>query len=83
MIFPQRNKLETQPPSPQMQAALRPALYRVRRQSFLAWTGRGLLAGLLIIALFLVLARLWPWYGVGIWCLAAGGVCLLLANFWP
>ena len=79
MIYPQRNKLKTFSPGPLMQAALSPALRRVRRQSFVTWLGRGLLAGLLLAVLFLCLARVWPWYGVSAWCLLAGGVCLLLA----
>jgi len=79
MIYPQRNKLETAPPGPLMQAALGPALTRVRSLSLLKWLGRGLLAGLGLAVLFLAIARLWPWYSILWWCLAAGGVSVLLA----
>jgi len=79
MKYPRRNKLETVSPGTLLQAALTPALSRVRRLSWLTWLGRGGLAGLSLTLLLLVIARLWPWYGIIWWCLGAGGVSLLIA----
>lgn len=79
MKYPRRNKLETVSPGPMLQAALSPALNRVRRLAWLMWLERGALAGLSLTVIFLVIARLWPWPGVIWWCLAAGGISLLIA----
>jgi len=79
MNYPQRNKLETTAPGTQLQAALGPALRRVRLLSLAEWLGRGPLAGLGLTVLFLIIARFWPWYSIAAWCLAALGISLLLA----
>lgn len=59
--------------------ALSPVLARLRVQHFLNWVSRGLAAGAVLSALFLVVSYVWPWPDVGYWCLGAGTGAVLLA----
>src|SRR5437764_1422049 len=48
-------------------------------QQMLHWTGRGLLAGLMLACLLLLISRLIPWAAGPYWALGVGATCFLSA----
>ena len=45
----------------EIEYALSPVLARLRAQHFWCWVSRGLAAGAVLSALFLVVSYVWPW----------------------
>src|SRR5438067_11960001 len=65
--------------SEHLSAALRPWHRRLALQQALRWTGRGIIAGLILACLVLLISRLIPWPAAPYWALGIGLACLLFA----
>src|SRR3989442_9804096 len=65
--------------NPQLRSALRPWHRRHVLQQMLHWTGRGLLAGLILACLLLLISRLMPWATAAYWALGIGATFFLCA----
>src|SRR5712691_6986854 len=68
-----------------LRSALRPWHRRHVLQQMLHWTGRGLLAGLILACLLLLISRLIPWATAAYWALGLGAtffLCALSASIW-
>src|SRR5947209_7576396 len=62
-----------------LRLALRPWHRRHVLQQMLHWSGRGLLAGLILACLLLLISRLIPWATAAYWALGVGATCFLCA----
>ena len=65
--------------SEHLSAALRPWHRRLALQQTLTWTGRGIIAGLILVCLLLLSSRLIPWAAAAYWAIGIGIACLLFA----
>ncbi len=63
----------------ELEKALYSILQRISYQHYFKWLLRGLAAGMLASACFLILSRFWPWAAVKTFCLLGSAVVLLLA----
>lgn len=63
----------------ELEKALHSVLQRISYQHYFNWLLRGLAAGILISACFLLLSRFWPWAEVKTFCLLGAAIVLLLA----
>src|SRR5437879_12801859 len=65
--------------SEHLSAALRPWHRRLALQQTLTWTGRGIIAGLILACLLLLSSRLIPWAPAPYWAIGLPIACLRFA----